>query len=216
MTIPVTQPIDIGEAIRFGWRKLWENFLPLLIAGLVVFVVSALFEWLVRTAEPDTFARVVLSIVNYVVSAVIAMGWIRIALRITRGETPEVADIFRTARYLVPYVLASILFGLMVTVGLVLLVIPGIWAALTFGFYGWVVVDRELDAIESLRRSYEITRGHKWQLLAFFIVLFFLNLAGLLILIVGVLFTAAISLLAVAHVYRQLSAEPVVDATGPV
>ena len=126
------------------------------------------------------------------------------------------ADVFRTGRYLLAYIIASILFGLMCLVGFILFVIPGIWVLLTFGFFSWIIVNHNVDAIAALTRSSEITKGHKWDLLGFFVVLFLLNILGLLALIVGVIITAAISLLATAYVYRRLEGESVdVPAIGP-
>ncbi len=75
-------------------------------------------------------------------------------------------------------------------------------------------MNQDNDAIAALTRSSEITKGHKWDLLGFFIVLFLLNILGLLVLIVGVIVTAAISLLATAYVYRRLEGDPVQEL-GP-
>ena len=93
-----------------------------------------------------------------------------------------------------------------VAIGLVLLIVPGIIFAVIFGFYGWGLVDGVVDdGVSALRHSAEITRGHRWQLFGFAIVLILFNLLGLLALVVGVLITSAVSILALAHVYRQLA-----------
>lgn len=60
------------------------------------------------------------------------------------------------------------------------------------------------DGVAALRRSAEITRGNRWQLFGFLIVLLLLNIVGLLALVIGVLITSAVSILALAHVYRRL------------
>jgi uncharacterized membrane protein len=97
----------------------------------------------------------------------------------------------------------------MVGIGLVLLIVPGVIVAIVFAFYGFHIVDTgSTDPIGALRRSAEITRGHRWQLFLFGLLLIGLNLLGILLLVVGVLFTSGISLLAVAYVYRRLSPAP--------
>ena len=106
---------------------------------------------------------------------------------------------------LVPYIVAAVLFSIAVTIGLILLIIPGIIAAIVLGFYGWILVDRsERDAIAALRHSIEITRGEWLRLFLLGIALLALNLLGLLLFIVGVIVTSAVSILALAHVYRRL------------
>lgn len=216
MTTPSSQPVHVGAAIEYGWRKLWENVGPMLLAGLLVLVVTGLVTWFTLATEDNAWVRFLAGVVEFLVGAIIGMGWIRIALLITRGEPVEGTDVFRTGRYLIAYIIGSVLFGLMFAVGLVLLIIPGIWVALTFGFFTWIIVNHNVDAIASLQRSYELTKGHKWDLLGFFVVLFLLNILGLIVFVVGVIVTAAISLLATAYVYRRLEGDPVdVPTIGP-
>ena len=214
MTTPSSQPVHVGAAIEYGWRKLWENVGPMLLAGLLVLVVTGLVTWFTLAAADNAWVRFLAGVVEFLVGAIVGMGWIRIALLITRGEPVEGTDVFRTGRYLIAYIIASVLFGLMCLVGFLLLVIPGIWVLLTFGFFSWIIVNQDKDAIAALTRSSEITKGHKWDLLGFFLVLFLLNILGLLVLIVGVIVTAAISLLATAYVYRRLEGDPVQEL-GP-
>ncbi len=214
MTTPSSQPVHVGAAIEYGWRKLWENVGPMLLAGLLVLVVTGLVTWFTLAAGDNAWVRFLAGVVEFLVGAIVGMGWIRIALLITRGEPVEGTDVFRTGRYLIAYIIGSVLFGLMCLVGFLLLVIPGIWVLLTFGFFSWIIVNQDKDAIAALTRSSEITKGHKWDLLGFFLVLFLLNILGLLALIVGVIVTAAISLLATAYVYRRLEGDPVQEL-GP-
>lgn len=106
-----------------------------------------------------------------------------------------------------PYLIASILMTVMVMVGFLVFIVPGIIVVLVFGFYGFHIVDTaERSPIEALRRSAWITRGERLRLFGLGLVLIVLNLLGLAIFPVGVLVTAAVSLLVVAHVYRRLSA----------
>ncbi|MDD1748632.1 MAG: hypothetical protein LUO89_02040 [Methanothrix sp.] len=53
----------------------------------------------------------------------------------------------------------------MVYVGLLLLIVPGIYILLTYSFYGLEMIDRNLGPLDALARSAEITKGVKWSLL---------------------------------------------------
>ena len=198
---------DNGEAVSAGWQRFWPNILPMAAFALVVWVVTGLFQLLQRDANAG--ARFVLSLISFVLSQLIAIGWIKIALDITDGRPISAQAVIDKFRLVVPYLIAALLYALMVGVGLVLLIVPGVIAAIVFAFYGFHIVDTgSTDPIGALRRSAEITRGHRWQLFLFGLLLIGLNLLGLLLLIVGVLFTSGISLLAVAYVYRRLSPAP--------
>ena len=197
---------EIGVALGFAWDRFTGNLGLLALAALVVFLVNMLLSALGR--DGSSLGGFVFSVISFFVSQLIAMGWVRISLNVVDGKPASVGDLWARLDLLLPYAIASFLFSIMVGVGLVLLVIPGIYLALTFSFYGPVIVDREMGAIDGLRRSAEITRGHKWKLLGFWVTLLLLNLLGLILLVVGVLVTAAVSLLAIAYVYRTLSDDP--------
>lgn len=199
---------DIGEAVSAGWQRFWPNILPMAVFALVVWVVTGLFQLFQR--DVNAGARFALSLISFVLSQLIAIGWIKIALDITDGRPINGQAVIDKFRLVVPYLMAALLYALMVGVGLVLLIVPGVILAIVFAFYGFHIVDTDsTDPIGALRRSADITRGHRWQLFLFGLLLIGLNLLGLLLLIVGVLITSGISLLAVGYVYRRLSPAPV-------
>jgi hypothetical protein len=203
---------QIGEAISFGWERFKENIGPLALAAIVVFAVNAIFSVLQRSVT-GTVGRFLLFLVSFFVSQVISMGWLRMSLNIVDGRPTDVSDLFKRADLFIPYVIASFIFSLVVAIGLVLLIVPGLYAAATFGYYGFRIIELERGPTEALTESANITRGERWHILGFVGVLVLLNILGLLLLIVGVLITSAVSLIAMAYVYRQL-AGPRLDAEG--
>ncbi len=59
--------------------------------------------------------------------------------------------------------------------------------------------------IDAMGESNCITRGHKWQLFGFVLLLLLINLLGLLALVVaGILVSIPVSTLAFMHAYRVL------------
>lgn len=210
---PVAQPgdFDIGEAISEGWRRLWPNILPMASFAVIAWAINLLSQ--VLQQEVDGFARFLVSLVAFVVSQFVAIGWITIALDIVDGRRITAAAVTDRFRLVVPYLIASVIYGVMVGVGLVLLIVPGIILAIIFAFYGFHIIDTsESNPLAALGRSAEITRGRRMKLFGFGVVLVLLNILGLLVFLVGVLITSGISLIAGAHVYRSLS--PAVPA-GP-
>lgn len=198
---------DSGEAVSVGWQRFWPNILPMAAFALIVWAVNGLFQLLQRDAGAG--GRFVLSLISFVLAQLVAVGWIKIALDITDGRPINAQAVLDKFRLVLPYLIAALLYALMVGVGLILLIVPGVIAAIAFAFYGFHIVDTgSTDAIGALRRSAEITRGHRWQLFLFGLLLIGINVLGILLLIVGVLFTSGISLLAVAYVYRRLSPAP--------
>jgi uncharacterized membrane protein len=203
---------DIGEAVSAGWQRFWPNILPMAAFAVIVWAINGVFQLLQRDANAG--GRFLLGLISFVVSQLVAIGWIKIALDITDGRSINTQAVIEKFRLVVPYLIAALLYALMVTIGLILLIVPGIIVLIVFAFYGFHIVDTgSTDPIGALRRSAEITRGQRGRLFLFGLLLIGINLLGILLLIVGVLFTSGISLLAVAHVYRKLAPATVADPT---
>jgi uncharacterized membrane protein len=90
-------------------------------------------------------------------------------------------------------------------VGFVFLIVPGVYALLTYGFVPLLTIDKGLGVGEAFTESARMTKGHKWHLIGFGLVCMLINLLGAMVLFVGLLFTIPLTLLAYAHVYRTLS-----------
>jgi uncharacterized membrane protein len=201
-TVAPSGDFEIADALSFGWDRFKANIGPLAITVAVVIFVEIVLS--VISSGRTGFGGFILSLVTFLIGQIIAMGWVRISLNIVGGRPAGVSDMWERLDLFVPYVVAAIIFSVMVGIGFILLIVPGVYLALTFGFYGFNVMDKEMGALDALKRSVELTRGRKWKLLAFWVTILFLNLLGLILLVVGVLVTAGVSLIAVGYVYRSL------------
>jgi uncharacterized membrane protein len=198
----------ISEAVQFGWDTTKSNigfFIGLLIVvGLIEYVpdtIAAIIE-----ADAPVLS-IIIQIASFVLSAIIVMGVIKICLRFCDGEKGEFSDLFSCYPLFFKYLVGSILYGLIVAVGLILLIIPGIIWAIKFQFFDYLIVDKGLGPIDALEKSSEITRGVKWDLFLFAILLGIINLMGFLCLLVGLFVTIPITIVAMAFVYRELLPE---------
>lgn len=68
---------------------------------------------------------------SFIVTGCLGFGIIEYFLNISRGKEVNWKDIFKRYDLFVPFVLLSIITGLIICVGTILLIIPGIIAALT-------------------------------------------------------------------------------------
>lgn len=196
-------PFTIGDAIRFGWQTLKQNFwffvLVLIIAGLVSRGPAIL-------VNKDTAAvpAGLIGLVAIILELLVNLGLNKIALMFHDGTKPTWKELFLQYPLLLKYLGASVLYGLMVMVGLVLLVVPGVYIAIKYAFFGFVMVDKKTGVMDSLKASAKLTNGVKWELFGFGIVMCILNIMGALALMIGLFITIPISLMASVYVYRKL------------
>lgn len=202
MTQTPSPSLDIGAAFRAGWRGFTANIGPLIVVALVVWVVTGAVNWL--STDTTGLIRFLASVLSFFLGQLVAIVWISLALAIIDGRPISGESLLPDGSTLISYIIASLVFSVMLFVGLVLLIIPGLIVAVVFGVYGWALVDKGLDPIGSLRESSRLTAGRRGQLFVFILAAIGLNILGLLALVVGVLITSAVTLIAAGHVYRQL------------
>jgi uncharacterized membrane protein len=133
-------------------------------------------------------------------------------LAVAKGGDIDTQGLFSDLHVFLPYLILSILTSIAVGVGMVLLIVPGIYLALAFAVAPYALVDKNLKCVPALKASMELTTGHKWHLLGFIIVLIAINIVGAILLLIGLLVTIPISVLATSHLYLILSgAEEMVE-----
>ena len=148
-------------------------------------------------------AYLVFTVVQYLANTVIAMGLIKISLEFVAKAKPKIRDIVYY-KPIVKYVLASIASGVIVFVGFILLIIPGIILAVRLQYATYLIVDKNLGPIEALKTSWKLTRGNTWNLFFFGILLGLINILGVVCLVVGLFVTVPLGMVATTFVYRKL------------
>jgi hypothetical protein len=196
------------EAIRFGWeiaKKKIKFFVPLLI---LVFGTSFLFDYFSDCAKKESFLiSFLLTIIGVAFSIIFSLGLIKISLEICDGGEPKIFDLFSQYRLFFRYLFASILKSIITLFGFILLIIPGIILSIRLGFFDYLIVDKNSRIIESLKKSWEITKGSTWNLFLLYLLLGLINVLGFFALIVGLFWSIPTTMIAEAFVYRKLSSE---------
>lgn len=209
--VEVVESFSKKEAIRFGWgvmkSHLWFFVAILFISGFIqVFpkIVSSL-----AGKEPPIILSLVLIVISFavaIVKLIMDLGFIKIALKLHDNQSAEIKDLFGSAGLFWKYLGGVILYNLIVSGGVILLIIPGIIFATRFQFYSYLIIDQGLGPIDALKRSWTITKGQVINLLLLGSLIIILNLAGVLVLLVGLLATIPTTIMAQAYVYRKLQA----------
>ncbi len=197
---------SIKEAIRFGWRTVLSNFGFFFPFMIILIILNAFFGVITELAEQREMLllHLTLTIISYVVSIFLSLGIIRITLDFYDGKTPKIEDLFSQGRFLWAAVLAGILFSLIILPGFILFVIPGIYLMCRFYFYDYSIVDKGKNAIDALKDSWKVTEGKVLRIVLFLLALLGINLLGAIAFLVGLFVTVPLSILAFAHVYRNL------------
>jgi len=87
------------------------------------------------------------------------------------GERPQLGACMATGlRNFFPLLFITILYGLAVAFGFILLIVPGFMALCALSVAVPVRVVEQLGITESLGRSADLTRGHRWKIFLLFLL----------------------------------------------
>lgn len=108
------------------------------------------------------------SLLNLAISLmalVIGLGFTNYCLRVSRGQEASFGDMFDVFGIFFKVIWLNIVTGVFVCLWSLLLVIPGIVAAYRYSMATFILLDDpELPALECIRRSKEMTMGHKAEI----------------------------------------------------
>lgn len=196
----LVQGLDVGAALSYGWNKFVQYIGQIIIIVLVIFGVNLVFNILSQTVDSIALS-LVLSIVGWIVSMILQLGLIRVGLGITEGKAPEVSMLFQTD-HLGPYIVATILYGLAVFVGLFALCIGALIVAFFLWFYGFFIVDQNAGPTDSLSASFNLVKDNFGQVLLFALV-------AVVLTVVTCGLASAVVMIATAYAYKVLTNQPV-------
>jgi uncharacterized membrane protein len=188
-----------------GWRAFKSHSSVFVISMFVLFASWVVLE--VAVVALQRFGLVVwlvLHLAFFVLFSGLMAGLHRIALETVQGETPRLANLTALLGRGPTFLLASCIYFVAVAGGLTLLVVPGIYVAVRYAFFGQVVARRSTSALTALRDAAALSEGRWWTLCVFLVLILLLNLAGAAVLGVGLLITFPVSLLATSDLYWSL------------
>jgi uncharacterized membrane protein len=205
--VPGQPQLDVGEAVGYGWKKFQQYAVPLILIALIIGIVN-IIGFGIRFATDSFFLGAILVAVFYIIGQILTIGIINASLMVTRGETPEIGKAFST-EYLGQFIVGSILYGIIVAVGLILCIIPGIIAAILLAFYGFFILDQGMSGTEALSASYNLVKDNFGRVFLVLLVAFIINAIGAFLCGIGLLVTAPICWIIVGYAYRKLNNQPV-------
>ena len=161
-------------------------FIPSAAVSLLGRVIASVFNLQTYSLLAILYAIVffVLGIVAYFLSLWFSIAFIKVIAAKYEGKAAQKTqdEIASTKQFIIPAVIASLLAGLAILGGFILLIIPGIIFSVWFAFALYaVVLDGQKD-IGALRFSKKLVKGRWWGTLWRFILpaLIYIVLSGIL------------------------------------
>lgn len=200
-TAPASVPeqLQIGEVNFSAYFKTGWDLFKKYPVGFVGYFIIIIISSLIVQSVPVIGWLAALALVGP-----LHAGFFIVSAKLLKNQTPVFADFFSGLRFFLQLALLEVVRSILVGIGLILLIVPGIYLVVSYFFALMFVVDQGLDfwpAMETSRRSVQ-TRWFK--IFTLFLLLILLNLGGLLLLGVGLLVSVPLTHCIITAAYADI------------
>jgi uncharacterized membrane protein len=206
----------IGEVLQEAWAKTSGAKLTIILALLaymgVVFVASLIvgfvFGMLGLGNDPESVAGVMSAILQQLVLMVITlplgMGLFMLGLKRSVDQPLSVGSIFDYFGKAVPLLLTALLMYVMLIIGFLLLILPGIYLSIAYYLAMPLVVEKNLGPWQALEASRKAITKRWFAVFGFMLLFVLINIVAVIPLGIGLIWTLPMSLIAYGILYRNV------------
>ncbi|WP_439107632.1 hypothetical protein [Congregibacter sp.] len=182
---------DIGTCLKDGWDLYMKE--PLLLSGATILMavicgVVGLIPFAGALIYPPLLGGLYIMII-----------------RLERGEDIRISNLFDGFQYFLPLVIAALLMSLLIAIGLFLLVLPGLYLTIAYGFTNLMIVDQNKNFWPAMESSRKLIHANFLSYALLVIVLAIILVAASIPLGLGLIVGVPVCIAAQYRFYRALS-----------
>ena len=196
---------DIFKAALKGLKSQFWLLVGLIIGFTIVYSLLLIFTVPVK-GESIGISSIIVSTLSLFVLGLFIMGYLKNCLQTLDGEEPQFSSFGQVSRKIFIFLIAYILFGIIITIGTTLFIAPGIYLGLRLQFFYAFIVDDDAGIIDSFKRSWNITKGHSLKLFILFLITLLIYIISSIALIIGIFIAIPFTVLMYGYTYRKLTA----------
>jgi len=161
------------RAKEFAFNNKWLIWKPMLITYLIMFAVGLVLGLVtgVFGITEDSFLYSIIDLGITLITLPLSYGLTLYIMKSIKGEKITLIDAFKNRfKYLLPIFLVTLVTGLLVMIGTILFIIPGIIVAVRLSQIGFIMAESEDDAMKNLnplKESNRLMKGNGWNFVVF-------------------------------------------------
>lgn len=193
----------VGASYSSAWQKLWKQF-PVLLGIAIIYLLLSSSASLFQLAVP-ILSPVFSPVYSILLVTPLGFGVAFAYLRAARDEPVKFEDMFAGFKDYGNVVVAGLLVNIIVVVGFIFLIVPGIIFACKLAFTPYLVMNHKMPAIDAIKESWRLTDGHSGTVFLIMLLAIPISFAGFLCLGIGIIPAAMWIALAIASLYHSVS-----------
>ncbi|MDB6122589.1 MAG: hypothetical protein JWQ71_1582 [Pedosphaera sp.] len=211
--------VDIGSCLTRSWELLKKNFWPVVgITALVLIAAGGINQILglfSRTAMQDLMRGEVSGLRIFMVSITMILGMPVYSLfygglylyylKLIRGEPATIGDAFSGFTIApVQLALVGLATGILVLIGCLACLIPGIYLGIAWAFAMPLVMDKQLGFWQAMELSRKVVTKHWFMILGLMLLVGLVSAAGIIACCIGIFVTFPIGYIALMYAYDDI------------
>jgi uncharacterized membrane protein len=147
--------VDVAELGKRTWALFQVKPIEHIVAALIVLALSA--------------------VTLGVLLGPLTVGQIRMIEKQLRGEEPRIEDVFGGFDTFGPALLTTLVFVVALVIGLALLLLPGLFVCVAWGFALWFVALQGASTTDALASSWQLLKAHTGSVVVILLVVTVVN-----------------------------------------
>lgn len=203
---------SIGHVISTAWQNVagnkglvWGGFALYLLAIIMMSIVLGfLFDSTADNMESGAFIGIITQLVPTLVMLPIYVGLILVCVKVVSGVEVSAVSVFNYFPKTLNLALTYLLMGLMIILGLMLFIIPGIYLMVAYSLALVLVVDKDLGPWEALETSRKAIHKCWFSVLGLWVLLGLILVVAMIPMGIGLIWALPLTMLCVGVLYRNI------------
>jgi hypothetical protein len=178
--------VKIGEYFTGGWnlfKKYPVGFISYFIIVVLIHIITDIVNFLVPFIG---------LLVWFALVCPLFAGFFVVNAKLLKNQTPEFVDFFGGFKLFLPLALLGVVSSILIAIGLILLIVPGIYLIVSYLFAYMFVVDRGLNFWRAMELSRRSVQTRWFPIFALFLLVALIYLGPFLLLVLMWIFSAPI------------------------
>lgn len=196
----------ISDVFKTAWRCTKEQIWVL--AGLYIgyIILSMIIALFAMPAQSSITGQIIVNLITLIFTSAFYLGYYKNMFQALDGEEPQFSAYGQQSRKIFTFIIATLIYIIIILLGFALFIVPGFYLMLRLQFASAFIVEEDSGIIESLKRSWEITKGQGMQLFLLFLVMMLVFLVGFILVVVGIFVAIPVVYMMYCYTFRKLNA----------
>ncbi len=190
----MNKEISVIDIYKTAWANFKKEPVKLILIAIVYMIIALIPSFALIAIGDDASLGFLINLVSIFIGGILYLGFVNVSFKVLNNQYFTISDLLNRTDLLLTYIITYLLFCISIFFGIILLIIPGIILSIKLSQYTYIIVDEEnISGIDTLKRSWNITKGHALDLIVFFIF-------TSIIFCIAIIFTCGIGIFAVIPV----------------